>query len=266
MRLINATKVVNDFKIEFIASLSENEDHDDSDLDGNPRPKYAILSHTWGWKDEAYGKWAHKADEVTYNDCYNFSDPFEESLHPDKQKAYRKIYYTCRRALDFGCDYVWIDSCCTNKSNSAEPTESINSLFRWYSDAAVCLVYLVDSPDSDYDHSNPKRCLYTIQNQPCRWFSRCWILQELLASRRMEFYSHEWDLIGTLEDEESTSSGWLVKEISEITKVDTEALLGRVSLWEYSIEAKMSWASRRKSGRPEDMAYSLLGVFDIHMR
>lgn len=66
MRLINATKVVNDFKIEFDTRLhGENEEHEESYLGDNAKPKYAILSHTWGWQDEKTGKWAHKVDEVT---------------------------------------------------------------------------------------------------------------------------------------------------------------------------------------------------------
>ncbi|TGJ84801.1 hypothetical protein E0Z10_g3961 [Xylaria hypoxylon] len=282
MRLIDAKKVVNEFKIEFKTPLDEeNEDiesnevsedngHEGGNNIGNDsKPKYAILSHTWGWQDEKTGKWAHKVDEVTYDERRNFSNPFDESLHPDKQIAYKKIYYACRRALDRGCNYVWIDSCCIDKSNSAELTESINSMFRWYSEADVCLVYLVDScgqatiPKMDYTDPCPR--LYTKNSTPCRWFSRCWTLQELLASKKSEFYDSEWDLIYTLQNHPGPFNGAVEKMISDITNVDIRALLGRVPLHNYSVEAKMSWAASRKSARPEDIAYSLLGIFDIYM-
>ncbi|KAJ2995919.1 hypothetical protein NUW58_g1143 [Xylaria curta] len=270
MRLVNATKVVCDFKIEFETPLNdEHEDHEAENLSNSSDFKYAILSHTWGWRDEQTGKWAHKADEVTYSERHNFRDPFDQSLDPNKRRAYQKIYYTCRRALDLGCDYVWIDSCCIDKSNSAELTESINSMFRWYSEAHVCLVYLVDSCSQataweDYT-LDPYRQLYDKDGSPCRWFSRCWTLQELMASRNLEFYDSEWSLIDTLRVKDSTNSDRFGCKISEITQVDAEAFLGEVPLWEYSIEAKMSWAARRRAGRPEDLAYSLLGLFDIHM-
>lgn len=52
--------------------------------------------------------------------------------------------------------------------------------------------------------------------------------------------------------------------ISEITGIDREVLTGR-PLAELSIAKKMSWASRRTTKRPEDVAYSLLGLFDISM-
>ncbi|KAF2968884.1 hypothetical protein GQX73_g4655 [Xylaria multiplex] len=269
MRLINTARVVNDFTIEFFNRRHEVDDDDEGDGSGdNAEFKYAILSHTWGWQDEETGKWAHKVDEVTYNERHQFSNPFNESLPPSKRKAYRKIYYTCRRALDLGCSYVWIDSCCIDKSNSAELTESINSMFRWYSEADVCLVYLVDSCGGATAPQNgvpdPHR-LYTKDGTSCRWFSRCWTLQELLASRKLVFYDGEWGLIGTLQDQAPKDLDEFRSEISKITKVDAEAFLGEAQLWEYSVEAKMNWASNRKAGRPEDIAYSLLGLFDIHM-
>ncbi|KAI0873006.1 heterokaryon incompatibility protein-domain-containing protein [Hypoxylon argillaceum] len=133
MRLVDAAKVVNDFKIEF--NSSENQDYDESEAGENEKPKYAILSHTWGWPEENTGRWAHKIDEVTYDARHNFGDPFDKSLHPDRRQGYQKIYYACRRALELGYKYIWIDTCCIDKSNSAELTESINSMFRWYSEA-----------------------------------------------------------------------------------------------------------------------------------
>ncbi|KAI1124228.1 heterokaryon incompatibility protein-domain-containing protein [Nemania abortiva] len=262
MRLIDATKVVYGFTIEFHTPLHEEDDgYEGRGSSDSSKYKYAILSHTWGWQDEKTGKWAHQVDEITYNECQNFSNPFDGSLNPDKQKAYQKIYYTCSHALDLGCDYVWIDSCCIDKSDSAELTESINSMFRWYSEAEVCLVYLVDS----YSCARaPCRRLYTKDDTPCRWFSRCWTLQELLASRKLVFYDSQWNLISKLQKQDSNKKNF-EREISKITKINAEAFLGRVPLWQYSVEAKMSWAASRKARRPEDIAYSLLGLFDIHM-
>jgi hypothetical protein len=127
MRLINALKAVNDFTLEF--NTPEHDENDGDDLGCDMKLKYAILSHTWGWQDEGTGKWAHKADEVQYHGRHEYCDPSDPSLHPAKRKAHQKVYHTCRRALELGCDYVWIDSCCIDKSNSAELTESINSMY-----------------------------------------------------------------------------------------------------------------------------------------
>ncbi|WAO92117.1 HET-domain-containing protein [Fusarium falciforme] len=87
---------------------------------------YAILSHTWG--DE----------EVT----------FQEFQGPDKhsKKGYKKILDYCNQAREDGIDWVWIDTCCIDKTSSAELSEAINSMYAWYRDAAVCYVFLEDVP------------------------------------------------------------------------------------------------------------------------
>lgn len=59
---------------------------------------------------------------------------------------------------------VGIDSCCIDKSSSAELTEAINSMFKWYREAGLCIVYL-----SDYDGRDPEATL-----GKCRWFTRGW--------------------------------------------------------------------------------------------
>lgn len=83
-------------------------------------PPYAILSHTW----DAY--------EIPFKDLYNLQ------VHESYPTASQKIYETCNRALEDGLDYVWIDSCCIDKSSSAELSEAINSMYVWYWKARVC--------------------------------------------------------------------------------------------------------------------------------
>jgi len=87
---------------------------------------YAILSHTWGLEGE-----------VTFNDM--------KSLMLAKAKAaWPKIEWTCALAMSQGIRFAWIDTCCIDKSSSAELTEAINSMFEWYKKAAICYTYLQD--------------------------------------------------------------------------------------------------------------------------
>ncbi len=39
---------------------------------------------------------------------------------------------------------AWVDTCCIDENSSAELSEALNSVLRWYEKAAVCYVYLSD--------------------------------------------------------------------------------------------------------------------------
>jgi hypothetical protein len=197
----------------------------------NTIPAYAILSHTWGPTNE----------EVTYQDLLNGTG---------KEKVgFRKLHFCANQAAKDDLCYFWIDTCCIDKASSAELAEAINSMFRWYRDAAKCYVYLSDVSSRECTGDS-------VSFLESRWFTRGWTLQELLAPNCVEFYSQEGDLIG---DKISR-----VQEVAESTCIDPEALLGR-ALSRFSVEERMKWASRRRTTREEDKAYSLLGVFDIFM-
>ncbi|KAE9961583.1 hypothetical protein BLS_001731 [Venturia inaequalis] len=81
-------------------------------------------------------------------------------------------------------------------------------------------------------------------------------LQELLAPPDLEFFSQSWTTIGTKRT--------LSDIISRITKIPAK-ILGGGSLSSVSIATRMSWAANRVTTRLEDVAYSLLGIFDVHM-
>ena len=47
--------------------------------------------------------------------------------------------------------YFWVATCCINKANYMEYSETINSMFRCYRDAAQCYVYLSDVSVNNID-------------------------------------------------------------------------------------------------------------------
>ena len=197
----------------------------------NAVPQYSILSHTWG------------TDEVSFQDI--------QGPHAASRAGYAKIRYACQDALQRGLEYVWVDTCCIDKTSSAELSEAINSMFRWYRNAKVCYAYLADVPagdDVNLPQSNFARS---------RWFSRGWTLQELLAPSELYFFSSNGRLLGTKHD--------LSKPISDITGIGEKFLTGEARLSQASIARRMSWASRRETTRTEDIAYCLLGIFGISM-
>jgi hypothetical protein len=153
-------------------------------------------------------------------------------------------------------DYAWIDTCCINKSSSSELSEAINSMFKWYKRSAICYAFL-----EDFKHSNLVEAGSGIGTNQlgfghCRWFTRGWTLQELIAPKTVEFYDHSWTKVA----EKEKHAG----ELQAITGIDKFVLEGG-PLHEVSIGRRMSWAAGRATKREEDIAYSLLGIFDVHM-
>ncbi|KAH8746601.1 heterokaryon incompatibility protein-domain-containing protein [Diaporthe sp. PMI_573] len=126
------------------------------DLIGNI-PPYAILSHTWGNDD----------DEVTFKDLTEDSG---------KTKCgYDKILFCATQASNDGLQYIWIDTCCIDKSNNAELSEAIISMFRWYRNAAKCYIYLADVSTTGQD---PTAQFWALAFRNSKWFTRGWTLQE----------------------------------------------------------------------------------------
>jgi hypothetical protein len=302
--------------------------------------QYAILSHTWG------------DNEISFQDY-------------QAGKSNDRINEFCKTAAADGFEYVWVDTCCIDKSSSSELSEAINSMYRWYEQSMTCYVYLEDfemmdemlcMPDSPHDSdgdindcdalslqatigsessqesykatlvptnplsatnsgeltsmnkslgsegqnlpkdvfsadiaeeeglpqlylryeeiaeardgiSNPTGTLETSRYATkmkwplslfkCRWWSRGWTLQELIAPNCVEFYDRTWKEIGTkLSLKESTSAETHIPE-ELLTKISDPQ--------SYNLATIFSWASCRKTTRVEGMAYCLLGLCDINM-
>ena len=97
--------------------------------------------------------------------------------------------------------YLWIDTCYIDKSNSTELEEAINSIFRWYRNAVKCYVDLADVPrpilDADVGLS------WESSFRKSRWFKRGWTLQELIAPALVEFFSKEGE----------AANSWVVRDL-----------------------------------------------------
>jgi len=134
-----------------------------------------------------------------------------------------------------------------DKSSSAELSEAINSIFRWYKDAVICYVYMSDVSVKASGSAKDKRAF-----RRRAWFTRGWALQELLAPDMIVFCDRAWIDIGTKATLESA-----IKAASNITQLSHFS--------EVCIAQKMSWAAKRKTTRVEDEAYCLMGIFGVNM-
>jgi hypothetical protein len=199
--------------------------------------KYAILSHIW------------EAEEVTFEDLQNGTGT--------KKAGYNKIRFCGEQARRDSLQYFWVDTCCIDKSSSAELEEAINSMFQWYHNAAKCYVYLPDVSSPVIDIGDTSGQLpWEMALRTSRWFTRGWTLQELIAPISVEFFSTTRELLG---DKNS-----LEQHICEITRIPSRALRGS-PLAEFSATEQMFWAETRQTTREEDIAYSLLGIFEVYM-
>lgn len=204
-------------------------------------PLHTILSHTW------------EDGEVSFQDL--------QSGNANGLPGYRKLRGCCNKSRREGFAHTWIDTCCIDKSSSAELSEAINSMFNWYAKAQVCYAYLSDVDGLGDDHPSQPSSSF----RKSRWFTRGWTLQELLAPLEVVFLNKDWVEIGT--------KTTLASVISSITQIAPGALDRPLCGSEtvphpcrgYSVAQKMSWAAFRKTTREEDRAYSLLGLFGVNM-
>ncbi|KAM0277626.1 hypothetical protein ACHAQH_005654 [Verticillium albo-atrum] len=221
---------------------------------GNQIPLYAILSHTWG------------PDEFLFDQLQRGIDA-AQLANPSRGLA--KVLKTCEQA--------------EKDRLSAELSEAINSMFKWYEDSAACYIYLEDVAPGGLGSR-------VAEISASKWFTRGWTLQELIAPHGATFFDSDWNRLATRAD--------VAAHIAQTTGIDKALLerehdlLGRLSgstsvlekrrasssclycggknhlqakVDRYAVAARMRWAAHRDTTREEDIAYCLLGLFAINM-
>jgi hypothetical protein len=172
-----------------------------------------------------------------------------------------KIDRVCATACRHNFQYIWIDNVCIDKSSSTELSEAINSMYKWYRNAERCYVYLSDFDSGIYDNRPTNGSPFTAEQiakmQNCKWFTRGWTLQELLAPRQVLFYDRDWLYFGKLDE--------LTLALSSVTRIPEALLSGKTRVFDYTAAQKMSWAATRTTTREEDMAYCLFGLFEVNL-
>lgn len=229
-------------------------------------PPYAILSHRWS------------AEEVSYADYVLTRRPLEQ-LPPylqDEVAAIKRRTGYCK-ILDFAAivteprgdiHWCWVDTCCIDKSSSAELSEAINSMWAWYRDRAWCSVYLSDVLTSRNVSLDRQAIMAS------KWWKRCWTLQEFLAPEILLFYDRDRNpFMEVVRDYLKGGASWwseledAAADLACFTRIPAECITKPADAWLYDqpIANRMSWVSDRSATRVEDIAYSLMGLFDVNM-
>ena len=208
------------------------------------RLNYAIFSHRWLSKEPLY------------------QDMSKEPM-ADTEPGWNKLQEFCRKAMcDHGCKFAWSDTCCINKQSSAELDESIRSMFRWYRNSHICIAFLSETADLE---ALKKSQTGEEGAKIDAWFLRGWTLQELLAPERIKFYGANWEpLVSLCISKCDRSSENIMKIIENITHIPLDDLKA-FSPGTNQVPEKMLWASQRRTTRIEDIAYCLIGIFDVSL-
>jgi hypothetical protein len=199
--------------------------------------RYAMLSHRWEGKEPLL----HDIqDEVMYQ------------LEP--VGGVHKLQSFCKVVRDAGYRWAWSDTCCIDKSNNVELQESVNTMFVWYRHSALTIIYL-----SDVSCSSKSGAL-----AESAWNERGWTVQEFLAPNVVIFYQKDWSLYLDDRTPNHKESVTIMQELAYATDIDLQALVNFQPGMRGARE-KLQWASRRVTTWQEDIAYSLFGIFSVHL-
>ena len=209
--------------------------------------EYAILSHRW--------------IDHTEVDCEEMVDLAkmvkQEQDEVRGRLGYKKIVDACKQAKKDGYEWAWVDTCCIDKRSSAELSEAINSMYRWYANAKICYAYLHDVDGSRFPTRPTDHGKYRKSNGSPEWFSRGWTLQEMIAPRNLQFFNKNWQPIGNKKG--------LAEDLQQITGVPPHILTDGLEGNRPCVAQIISWAAKRTTTRVEDKAYSLMGLLDVNM-
>ncbi|KAG8219018.1 heterokaryon incompatibility protein-domain-containing protein [Butyriboletus roseoflavus] len=204
---------------------------------------YVMLSHVWG------------EDEPLYGDVKSIPNILEMS---PSSPGTLKLQKFCRIAKQRGFHWCWSDTCCIDKSSSAELQESINSMFKWYRNSALTIAFLLDVLQSTPDALKQSR-----------WFTRGWTLQELLAPTAIEFYKGDWTPFLVPSAGDATLLNYklvpeFVQSLQDILDIDKSYLVDFNPGLD-GVREKLGWMATRRTTKVEDRAYCLLGILDLRL-
>lgn len=237
-------------------------------------PAYAILSHRWS------------NEEITFEEYASSHATEKPKLR--MKSGYRKILNLCRLAREGVLDregkvekfqWAWADTICIDKRSSAELSEAINSMYRWYQMAGVCLVFLPDVTALQSDTADANRDIITVPGHSSfereqfvhsTWFNSGWTLQELIAPKFVLFYDTNPKTLGSIFKGYpygmNTSNEAFYTVTAEAARMDWTLLTSRYPVRRAaSIASVLCWAAHRRVTRAEDSAYSLLGLCGVNM-
>ncbi|KAG1747253.1 uncharacterized protein EDB91DRAFT_1345292 [Suillus paluster] len=203
---------------------------------------------------------------ATYFRCTMLSHRWEGTeplLHDVKDKdiyelnpagGLAKLQSLCEIARKAEYHWAWMDSCCIDQTNNIEVQTSLDSMFAWYHHSALTTVYLSDVSPSSTSGALAKST----------WNTRGWTVPEFLAPKVIRFYQQDWTPYLNDHSPNHKESVEIMHELESATGIEARAL---VAFQPGMRDARdiLQWVSARVTTRPEDIAYSLFGIFGVRL-
>jgi hypothetical protein len=196
-----------------------------------------MLSHRWEGKEPLL-------HDIKDNVVYKLN-PFDGIV---------KLQSFCKTARDMDYRWAWVDTCCIDQKNNVELQKSLNSMFDWYRHSALTIVFLADVPALSKSGALAKSA----------WNTRGWTMPEFLAPKTVLFYQNDWTPYLGDRSPNHKQSVTIMQELKDATGIDTLALID-FRPWMTGAREILQWASARVTTEQEDVAYSLFGIFGVHL-
>ncbi|KAG1722080.1 uncharacterized protein EDB91DRAFT_1256240 [Suillus paluster] len=195
-----------------------------------------MLSHRWDEKEP-------RLQDIKDQDVYKL-----------KAGNLVKLQSFCDMARKAEYHWAWVDSCCIDQRDNGEVQKSLNSMFGWYRDSALTVVYLSEALPSSQSGALAKSS----------WNTRGWTVPEFLAPKVIRFYQQDWTPYLNDLSPNHKKSEKIMGELEDATGIDAHALVA-FQPGTRDAREKLRWASTRVTTVPEDIAYSLFGIFGVQL-
>lgn len=183
-------------------------------------PPYEALSYTWGTQQYDQTIWCMGESLRVTKNC-------KRALRA--LRARRRASEEYPEAERKGHQYVWIDAICINQKDSVERSAQVANMAEIFRNAYGTIIYLGPCP-----------LRFTLQGRKIdqtalfkhAWFTRTWIVQEVLSSLTLSVLFDKVDLAwSVLEDSKRNETGkWIYKQdvnVPEIIRMRQSMILGR---------------------------------------
>ncbi|KAF8555338.1 hypothetical protein OG21DRAFT_922733 [Imleria badia] len=197
--------------------------------------RYVMFSHRWEY------------DEPLLQKVENIS-----IYELEASQANIKLQRFCSLARSLGFQWAWSDTCCVDKLNNVVLQESLVAMFTWYRGSSLTVVYLRGVSSESRLPGGIKGSI---------WNTRAWTYQEYVAAETVQFYTEDWKPYLGLDKFNHKESPVIISEMQQATGGSVQDItVLRPGL--DRVREKLYLASMRQTTLVEDIAYSLLGIFN----